>query len=80
MPKDNGKQNPDKLYTTKYQKHVACSCGEELVCVDDTFSKPFKSYLGGDSVYNFTSSMIGKSKCYTDINKKNFSKELVLLK
>ena len=25
VPKDNGKQNPDKFYTNKYQKYVACS-------------------------------------------------------
>ena len=24
---DNGKQNPNKSYTNKYQKHVACSYG-----------------------------------------------------
>ena len=37
-------------YTNKYQKHVACSCGYKLVCVDDKFSKPFKSCLGKDAV------------------------------
>ena len=37
----NGKQNPDVSYTNIYQKHVACSYGYKLVCVDDTFSKPF---------------------------------------
>ena len=26
MPEDNGKQNPEKSYTNKYQKHIACSC------------------------------------------------------
>ena len=36
-------------YTNKYQKHVACSSGYILVCVDDKFSKPFKSYLGKDA-------------------------------
>ena len=58
MPEDNGKQNPNESYTKKYQKHVACSYGYKLVCVDDKFSKPFKSYLCEDAVYNFISSMI----------------------
>ena len=49
----NGKQNPDGSYRNKYQKHVACSYGYKLVCVDDKLSKPFKSYLGEDAVYNF---------------------------
>ena len=43
MPEDNGKQNSEESYTNKYQKHIACSYGYKLVCVDDKFSKPFKT-------------------------------------
>ena len=50
---DNGNQNPNEYFTNKYQKHVACSYGYKLVCVDNKFSKPFKSYLDEDAVYNF---------------------------
>ena len=50
LPEDNGKQNPNESYTNKYQKHVACSYGYKLVCVDDKFIKPFKSYLSEDAV------------------------------
>ena len=60
VPEDNGKQNPNESYTNKYQKHVTCSYGYKLVCVDHKFSKPFKSYLGKDAFYNFISSMIEK--------------------
>ena len=42
VPEDNRKQNLNESYTSKYQKHVACSYGYKLVC--DKFSKPFKSY------------------------------------
>ena len=52
-------------------KHVACSYGYKLVCVDDKFSKPFKSYLGEDTVYNFISSM-KESKYCSDVIKKTF--------
>ena len=31
--KSNGKQNANKSYTNKYQKHVACSYSYELVDV-----------------------------------------------
>ena len=58
VPEDNGKQNPNESYINKYQNYVACSYGYKLVFVDDTFSKPFKSYLGEDAVYNFINSMI----------------------
>ena len=27
VPEDNGKQNTNESYTSKYQKHVACSYG-----------------------------------------------------
>ena len=56
----------------KYQKHVACIYGYKLVCVDDKFSKPFRSYLGEDSVYNFINDMIEESKYCIEVMKKMF--------
>ena len=67
VPGDNGKQNPNESYSNKYQKHVACSYGYKLACVDDKFSKPFKSYLGEDALYNFISSIIEESKYCSDV-------------
>ena len=61
-PEDNRKQNPEESYTNKYQKHIACKYGYKLVCVDDKFSKPFKTYLRKDVVYNFINNMIKESK------------------
>ena len=49
VPEGNGKQNPNDSYTNKYQKHNTSSYGK-LVCVDDKFSKPFKSYCDKDAV------------------------------
>ena len=62
VPDDHGKKYPEESYTNNYQKHIACSYGYKLVCVDDKFSKPFKTYLGKDAVYNFINSMIEESK------------------
>ena len=56
MPEDNGKQKSNEPYTNNYQKHVACSYGYKLNCVDDKFSKPFKSYMGEDAVCNIVNS------------------------
>ena len=61
VSENNWKRNPEKSYTNKYQKHIACSCGYKVVYVDDKISKPFKRYLGGDAVYNLINSMIQKS-------------------
>ena len=80
VPEDNGKQNPNKFYTNKYQKHVACSYGYKLVCANDKFINPFKSYLGEDSDFNFISSVIKESKYCSDVIKTNFNKELVTTK
>ena len=44
ISEDNGKQIPNEPCTNKYQKHVAYCYGYKLVCVDDKFCKPFKSY------------------------------------
>ena len=80
VPKDNKKQNPWESYTNKYQKHIACSYSYKLVCVDDKFSKLFKSYFGEDTVYNFISSVIDESKYFSDVMKKHFNKEIVMTK
>ena len=79
VPNDNGKQYSSESCTNKYQKHVACSYGYKLVCVDDKFSKPFKSYLGADAVSNFINDMVEESKYYTEIMKKHY-KKLVMTK
>ena len=78
VSEDNEKQNPNESYTNKYQKHVACSYGYKLLCVDDKFSKPFKSYLGEDPVYNFINNMVEESKYCSHMIKKYFNKELIM--
>ena len=40
VPEENRNQNPNKSYTNKCQKHIACSYGYKLVCVYDDFCKP----------------------------------------
>ena len=50
VPENDRQQNPKESYTNKYPKHIACSYGYKLVCVNDKFSKLFKTYLGEDGV------------------------------
>ena len=78
MPENNGKQNSNGSYTNKCQKHITCSYGYKLVCIDDKFSKPFKTNLGEDAIYNFIDSMIEESKYCKDVMRKHFNKELVI--
>ena len=81
VPEDNRKQNPDKSYTNKCQKHVACSYGYKLACVDElNLISLLKLCLGEDAVYNFISIVIEESKYLNDLMKKYFNKELVVTK
>ena len=79
VPGYNGKQNPCKSYTNKYQKHVPCHYGYKLVCTNDKFSKP-KSYLGEDAVYNLINSMIEETEYCSNVMKKHSNKGLVMTK
>ena len=58
------------------QDDVACIYGYKLVCINDKFSEPFKSYLGEDAVHNFISSMIDESEYRTDVMKNILTKNL----
>ena len=77
VSEDNKKQNTNESYTKKYQKHVAYSYDYKLPCVGDKFSKPFKSYLGEDPVYN---NMVEESKYCSHMIKIYFNKELIITK
>ena len=62
LPEDSGKQNSEEPWGNKCQKHISCSYGYKLVCVDHKFSKPFRSYLGKYVVYNLIESRLSPSK------------------
>ena len=70
MQENNGNQNPEESFTNKYQLHIGCSYDYKLVCVDDKYSKPFKTYLREDAVYNFINNMTKENKCCSDVMKK----------
>ena len=79
-PEDNEKQTPEECHVKKYQKYLACSYGYKLICVDDKFNKPFKSYLGKDTVHNFINNTSEEIKYYGELMKKHLNKELVMTK
>ena len=72
IPENNEKQNSEESDISKYQKYI--------VGVGDKFSKPFKTHLGKDAVYNFINNKIEESKYYIDVMKKHFNKKLVMTK
>ena len=76
MPEDNGNKNKNESYSSKYQKHVACSYDYKIVCVENEFNKHFTSYLGEDAVCNFISSIIEERKYCGDVIKNILTKNL----
>ena len=72
VPQDNGMQNPEESYTSKYQKHIACSYSYKLVCVDDKFREPFKTDLAKDIADDYVNSMIEEKKYCRKVMKKPF--------
>ena len=80
MPEKHEQQNPKKSFTDNYQKYIAGSYGYKLVCVDDKFSKPLKTYLGKVVGYNFIDNMFEESKYCSEIMKIHFNKELMMTK
>ena len=48
VPEDNGRENPEESCKNKCQKHISCNYDHKLACLDDKFTKPFKSCLGQD--------------------------------
>ena len=75
MPEDIEKQNPDEPCSDKLSKIYFLSYGYKLVCVDDKFCTPFKTYLHEDEVYNFIN-MIKKGKYCSEVIKKIITKNL----
>ena len=65
--------------TRKYQNHIGGSFVYKVVCVDDQFIKPFKSYLGKDDVHKFIINMVKGSKYCSCVMKKLVNKEHVMV-
>ena len=65
--------------TRKYQNHIGGSFVYKVVCYDDQFIKPFKSYLGKDDVHKFIINMVKESKYCSCVMKKLVNKEPVMV-
>ena len=48
--------------TKKCQDHIACSYSHKLICIDDRYSKPFRTYFGEDTIDRFLNDMIKESE------------------
>ena len=55
------------LIRASIKKMLFVVSGCRLVCVDNKFSKPFKLYLGHNTVYNFINSMFEERKYCNEV-------------
>ena len=39
--------------TKKYQDHIVCSYGCKLICLDERYIKPYKTYSADDAIDRF---------------------------
>ena len=44
--------------TKIHKDHIVCSCDFKLVCVDDRYSKPYKTYFGKDAIDKFLNDIV----------------------
>ena len=63
-------------YTKLYQKHISNSIGAKLVCIDDKFTLPTKSFSGSNSIYEFIEWVFEQQKYCNKIINKKFNKKL----
>ena len=72
VSENNGRQNTDASHKNNFQNHVGCSFGYKLLCVDDQFSRPYRSYLGQNTAHKFITNMVKESKYCSRMMKKVF--------
>ena len=72
---DNADFGPN---TKKYQDHIVCRYGYKLMCADEWYSKPYKTYFGEDVIDKLSNDMIKESEYRSKVVETEFSKPLVL--
>ena len=58
------------------QDHIVCSYGYNLICVDERYSKPHKTEIGGDTIDQFLNDMIKETGYCSTVVKSEFNKPL----
>ena len=63
-------------YTKLYQKHIPISIGAKLVCIDNKFTLPTKTFTGSNSIKQFIEWVFEQKKYCNQIINKHFNKKL----
>ena len=63
-------------YTKLYQKHIPNSIGGKLVCIDNRFTLPTKTFTGNNCVNNFIKWIFEQQKQINEIITNHFNKKL----
>ena len=65
-------------YSKKYQKHSPCTFAYEVVCIDDTFSKPIVVFRGKNAGFQFIKAILKEYEYCKKTMKKHFNKNLIM--
>ena len=65
--------------TKTYQHGIVYSYGQKLICADESYGKPYKTYFGEDAIDTFFSISL-KSKCCSEVIETEFNEPLVMTK
>ena len=71
----------EKSYTTRYQSHLPCGYGYEIVChADQSYSRTVEIYRGEDAVEKFIEKIFREVQSCQEVMKKHFKKPLIMSK
>ena len=62
----------------KYQDHIPCSFADNVVCIDDKYSKDLVLYRGENAVFKFIEMILREYSYCRKVIKKYFCKNLVM--
>ena len=54
----------------KYQNHIVWSYCYKLICLDELYCKPYKTYFGEDAMAKFSNNIINESKYFRRVIEK----------
>ena len=72
-----GVESYEGSYIKIYQDHVPCSFAQNIVCIDDRFSKPIVVFRGENAAYEFNKAILKEYEYCKKVMKKHFNKNLI---
>jgi hypothetical protein len=76
--KQEQKLHKNVSWTRKDQEHKICSYGYKVVCCDDKYSQPYKSFRGKSAAYKFLEAIFEEEKVIDEYMRKFKSSKMIM--